>query len=133
MERMQLIGEYLKDFRYKWMKMKIQECNNKSLCNIQEKVEQVLLSVKRVQEQSDAPSLCFVSLFHFRSSVWTGSYRYQICASDDTLYLSRPLASSDFVPEQIYNDVEKLRNEIEIELKKQFVRLTSHEMNILVR
>lgn len=133
MDRIQSIKEYITTFQYEWMKKKVRECKSKTFSDMQCVAEQVLLQVKEAQIQGDSRFLCFVSLFHYRSSLWTGSYRYQISAFEDTLYLSAPLVTADFVPKQIYNDTEELRSAVELELKKQFVRLTSFELQMAVR
>lgn len=133
MDRLNKIQDYLKHFRVMWIGQKIEMCRKQPNSNLLELTEQLLSELRKEQEQDRGQNFCYLALFHFRSSVLTGMHQYQICAMDETLYLNPPLVSKSWVPEEIYNDGAALRNAVEKELRKYFVRLLSFEIDFAVR
>ena len=133
MDRLNKIKDRLIPFCSVWTENKVKMCRKQPEMSLLEQAERVLQKVKDDQEQGSERVLCYLSLFHFKSSLWTGTNRYQICASDETLYLNPPLASADWVPEYLYNDMAILQTAVETELRKYFVRLLSYEINFAVR
>lgn len=133
MDRFDKIQDSLKQFRCGWIGEKIEICRKMPISNLQEQTERVLLKLKMEQIKGRGENFCYLVLFHFRSSVLTGTNRYQISAVDDTLYLNPPLAFESWIPETIYNDKAALRNALEKELRKHFVRLSPFEIEYAVR
>lgn len=133
MDRTGEIKVYLTPFWDKWMEEKTRKCRNSQEPGLLKQAERMLLRVIEEQRRGDRRQLCYISLFHLRSSLYTGTNRYRICALDETLYLNPPLASASWIPEQLYHDKPALRGLVETELRKCFVRLTPYEIDYAVR
>lgn len=133
MDRLDEMRRSLNEFRSMWIRQKIEICRKQQLSDLLERTEQVLLNLKKEQDDGRGQNFCYLALFHFRSSVWTGTNRYQICATDETLYLNSPLASEYWIPKVIYNDKAELRSALEKELKKDFIRLLPFEVDSAVK
>lgn len=133
MDRLDKIKDCLTPFGSMWMAQKVKVCRRQPEISLLKQAEQLLQKVKGDQDQGSERVFCYLSLFHFKSSLWTGTNRYQICASDETLCINPPLASVDWMPEYLYNDMAILQTTVETELRKYFVRLLSYEINFAVK
>lgn len=131
MDRFNKIRDYLICFRVRWMEQKMKICKRDP--DLLKQTEKVLLKLKNEQEQEQGLNFCYLVLFHFRSSLWTSTYQYQIYATDETLYLNPPLAVEFWIPGTVYDDQEALREEIKKELGKKFIRLQPFEIEYAVR
>ncbi len=131
MDRFDKIRDHLIQFRAIWMEHKME--TYKKQPDLLAQTEKLLLKLKNKQEQEQGLDLCYLVLFHFRSSLWTNSYQYQICATDETLYLNPPLAVARWRPEAIYDDLGVLREGLKEELRKKFIRLQPFEIEFAIR
>lgn len=133
MDRLNEIVHYLKPFHNNWLKKKARICERQPEPGLLIKTEQLIADVMEKQMQGHNHRLCYICMFHFRSSLLTRSYRYQINVSDRILYLDPPIAAEFWAPEHLYSDVPVLEKLVETELKKRFVRLLSYEVEFAVR
>lgn len=131
MDRLDKIQDHLIRFRVIWMEQKIETCKRQP--DLREQAEKVLLKLKNEQARGHGLDFCYLVLFHFRSSLWTGTYQYQIHAVDEALYLNPPFAVGHWIPRAVYNDVEALRGALKKELGKKFIRLQPYEIEFAVR
>lgn len=133
MDRGNQIKDYIVPFQNKWLEDKAKKCSNQSEPGLAEQAEKLLIKVNKAQEEGDERLLSYISLFHFKSSLWTGSYCFRICASDEALYLNPMLAEVEWAPEKLYMDVPDLKNTLEKYLRKHFVRLSPYELDFAAR
>lgn len=110
------------------MKRKVRLCEKQVESDLEILTHKILQELKDKQEQGEARELGYLILFHFRSSLWNNSFQYQICATDETIYLTSPLVSVQWTPANLYNDLEELAGKLEADLRKHFVRLTKVEL-----
>lgn len=85
MNRLNKIRVSLGSFRDMWIEKKVKICRKQPESSLSKQAEQLLFKVKEGQVQGIGRSLCYISLFHLRSSLYTETNRYQICASDEML------------------------------------------------
>lgn len=132
MDREKKIKDSLIVFRNRWMEQKLGGCREGRETGLYEKAEKLLCRVLEQQRIKEAGEMEYIALFHYRSSLWTGTYRYGLCAWDTMPYIAEPMASEDWIPEWIYEDVPLLRERMRQELKP-FVRLNDYELDGAVR
>lgn len=129
MDRTKEINTYLKRFKNEWLIKKIKECWSREEPGLINISKTILSEFNKIQTEDSTHSLTYFSLFHLKSSIWTGTYRYRICASDASLYLDSRMIHKDWVPEHLYSDAKDLKDSVTEELKKKFVRLTLYEIS----
>lgn len=132
MDREKKIKDSLIVFRNRWVEQKLGGCREGREPGLYEKAEKLLCRVLEQQRIKEAGEMEYIALFHYRSSLWTGTYRYRLFAWDTMPYIAEPMASEDWIPEWIYEDVPLLREQMKQELKP-FVRLNDYELDGAVR
>jgi len=132
MDREKKIKDSLIVFRNRWVEQKLGGCREGREPGLYEKAEKLLCRVLEQQRIKEAGEMEYIALFHYRSSLWTGTYQYGLFAWDTMPYIAEPMASEDWIPEWIYEDVPLLREQMKQELKP-FVRLNDYELDGAVR
>lgn len=133
MDRTKELLLYMSDFKKDWLVKKSHECKMQEEPTLIETAKKLLYEVGEKQVQGGQYEISCLSLIYFRSSVLTGTYRYQICVSDATLYMDAHLLYKEWIPEYLYGDVQILKKSVKEKLSKHFVRLTSYEIEFVTR
>lgn len=133
MVRTEDMVQYLNSYENSWIEEIIKRIRGWKEESLYNAVQNLLLLIEDRQQKEYQKNIAFLSLFYFRSSVWTGSHRYQIWATNSTLYYDIDKICMDWVPEGVQNDVQYLRGEVESVLLKKYIRLTPFEIDSCVR
>ena len=114
MNREKQIKEYFKSFRYRWLGEKIREYKDYNIQGLSEEIEKLLLDLT---EEKQVYKLKYITLFFLNTSLYTKSYKYMIYASDEGLYINKPLGirywSPDFMKKDSYKIREKMMSDAE--------------------
>ncbi|GEM_PF-363341 len=123
----------LQYFRREWIINKVKACSEQKEEELLLLTKKLLLQAQEKQREQRMGAAAYLVLFYFQSSLWTGSYRYRLVLADESLYLDTRQVNCDWVPRLIYNDAEKLKDGVEKELRKYFVRLETYEIEQVTR
>ena len=109
MNREKQIKEYFKSFRYRWLGEKIREYKDYNIQGLSEEIEKLLSDLT---EEKQVYKLKYLTLFFLNTSLYTKSYKCMIYASDEGLYIDKPLGIRYWSPDFMKKDSCKIREEM---------------------
>ena len=109
MNREKQIKEYFKSFRYRWLSEKIREYKDYNIQGLSEEIEKLLLDLT---EEKRIYKLKYLTLFFLNTSLYTKSYKCMLYASDEGLYIDKPLGIRYWIPDFMKKDSCKIREEM---------------------
>ena len=109
MDREKQKKEYFKSFRYRWISEKIREYKDYNIQGLSEEIEKLLLDLT---EEKRIYKLKYLVLFFLNTSIYTKSYKFMLYASDEGLYIDKPLGIGYWIPEFMKKDSYKIREEM---------------------
>ena len=98
--------EYFKSFRYRWISEKIREYKDYNIQGLSEEIEKLLLDLT---EEKRIYKLKYLILFFLNTSIYTKSYKIMLYASDEGLYIDKPLGIRYWIPDFMKKDSCKIR------------------------
>ena len=101
--------EYFKSFRYRWLSEKIREYKDYNIQGLSEEIEKLLLDLT---EEKRIYKLKYLVLFFLNTSIYTKSYKFMLYASDEGLYIDKPLGIGYWIPDFMKKDSYKIREEM---------------------
>ena len=101
--------EYFKSFRYRWISEKIREYKDYNIQGLSEEIEKLLLDLT---EEKRIYKLKYLTLFFLNTSLYTKSYKCMLYASDEGLYIDKPLGIRYWIPDFMKKDSYKIREEM---------------------
>ena len=101
--------EYFKSFRYRWLSEKIREYKDYNIQDLSEEIKNILSDVI---EENRMYKLKYLILFFLNTSLYTKSYKCMIYASDEGLYINKPLGIRYWIPDFMKKDSYKIREEM---------------------
>jgi len=115
MNREKQIKEYFKSFRYRWLGEKIREYKDYNIQGLSEEIEKLLSDLT---EEKQVYKLKYLTLFFLNTSLYTKSYKCMIYASDEGLYINKPLGIRYWIPDFMKKDSYKIREEMMSDAEK---------------
>ena len=109
MNREKQIKEYFKSFRYRWLSEKIREYKDYNIQGLSEEIKKLLSDLT---EEKQVYKLKYLTLFFLNTSLYTKSYKCMIYASDEGLYIDKPLGIGYWIPDFMKKDSYKIREEM---------------------
>ena len=109
MDREKQKKEYFKSFRYRWISEKIREYEDYNIQDLSEEIKNILSDVI---EEKRIYKLKYLTLFFLNTSLYTKSYKCMIYASDEGLYIDKPLGIGYWIPDFMKKDSYKIREEM---------------------
>ena len=109
MNREKQIKEYFKSFRYRWLGEKIREYKDYNIQGLSEEIKKLLSDLT---EEKQVYKLKYLTLFFLNTSLYTKSYKCMIYASDEGLYINKPLGIRYWSPDFMKKDSCKIREEM---------------------
>ena len=109
MDREKQKKEYFKSFRYRWISEKIREYKDYNIQGLSEEIEKLLLDLT---EEKRIYKLKYLVLFFLNTSIYTKSYKFMLYASDEGLYIDKPLGIGYWIPDFMKKDSYKIREEM---------------------
>ena len=109
MNREKQIKEYFKSFRYRWLSEKIREYKDYNIQGLSEEIKKLLSDLT---EEKQVYKLKYLTLFFLNTSLYTKSYKCMIYASDEGLYINKPLGIRYWSPDFMKKDSCKIREEM---------------------
>ena len=107
--------EYFKSFRYRWLGEKIREYKDYNIQGLSEEIKKLLSDLT---EEKQVYKLKYLTLFFLNTSLYTKSYKCMIYASDEGLYINKPLGIRYWIPDFMKKDSYKIREEMMKEIGK---------------
>ena len=101
--------EYFKSFRYRWLSEKIREYKDYNIQDLSEEIKSIL---SNVIEEKRIYKLKYLILFFLNTSIYTKSYKFMLYASDEGLYIDKPLGIRYWIPDFMKKDSCKIREEM---------------------
>ena len=101
--------EYFKSFRYRWLSEKIREYKDYNIQGLSEEIKSIL---SNVIEEKRIYKLKYLVLFFLNTSIYTKSYKFMLYASDEGLYIDKPLGIGYWIPDFMKKDSYKIREEM---------------------
>ena len=101
--------EYFKSFRYRWISEKIREYKDYNIQDLSEEIKNILSDVI---EENRMYKLKYLILFFLNTSIYTKSYKLMLYASDEGLYIDKPLGIRYWIPDFMKKDSYKIREEM---------------------
>ena len=101
--------EYFKSFRYRWLGEKIREYKDYNIQDLYEEIKNIL---SNVIEEKRIYKLKYLILFFLNTSIYTKSYKCMLYASDEGLYIDKPLGIRYWIPDFMKKDSCKIREEM---------------------
>ena len=98
--------EYFKSFRYRWLGEKIREYKDYNIQDLSEEIKNIL---SNVIEEKRIYKLKYLILFFLNTSLYTKSYKCMLYASDEGLYIDKPLGIRYWIPDFMKKDSCKIR------------------------
>ena len=98
--------EYFKSFRYRWLGEKIREYKDYNIQDLYEEIKNIL---SNVIEEKRIYKLKYLILFFLNTSLYTKSYKFMLYASDEGLYIDKPLGIRYWIPDFMKKDSCKIR------------------------
>ena len=101
--------EYFKSFRYRWLGEKIREYKDYNIQDLSEEIKSILsneIEEKRIYK------LKYLVLFFLNTSIYTKSYKFMLYASDEGLYIDKPLGIRYWIPDFMKKDSCTIREEM---------------------
>lgn len=115
MNREKQIKEYFKSFRYRWLSEKIREYKDYNIQGLSEEIKKLLSDLT---EEKQVYKLKYLTLFFLNTSLYTKSYKCMIYASDEGLYINKPLGIRYWIPDFMKKDSYKIREEMMSDVEK---------------
>ena len=109
MNREKQIKEYFKSFRYRWLGEKIHEYKDYNIQGLSEEIKNILSDVI---EEKRIYKLKYLILFFLNTSLYTKSYKFMLYASDEGLYIDKPLGIRYWISDFMKKDSYKIREEM---------------------
>ena len=109
MNREKQIKEYFKSFRYRWLSEKIREYKDYNIQGLSEEIKKLLSDLT---EEKRIYKLKYLVLFFLNTSIYTKSYKFMLYASDEGLYINKPLSIRYWIPDFMKKDSYKIREEM---------------------
>ena len=109
MNREKQIKEYFKSFRYRWLGEKIREYKDYNIQGLSEEIEKLLSDLT---EEKQVYKLKYLTLFFLNTSLYTKSYKCMIYATDEGLYIDKPLCIRYWISDLMKKDSYKIREEM---------------------
>ena len=109
MNREKQIKEYFKSFRYRWLGEKIREYKDYNIQGLSEEIEKLLSDLT---EEKQVYKLKYLTLFFLNTSLYAKSYKFMLYASDEGLYIDKPLGIRYWSPDFMKKDSCKIREEM---------------------
>lgn len=109
MNREKQIKEYFKSFRYRWLSEKIREYKDYNIQDLSEEIKSIL---SNVIEEKRIYKLKYLILFFLNTSIYTKSYKFMLYASDEGLYIDKPLGIRYWIPNFMKKDSCTIREEM---------------------
>ena len=119
--------EYFKSFRYRWLSEKIREYKDYNIQGLSEEIEKLLSDLI---EEKQVYKLKYLTLFFLNTSLYTKSYKCMIYASDEGLYIDKPLCIRYWIPDFMKKDSCKIHEEIMEGIGKHLLSETEIEEGI---
>ena len=101
--------EYFKRLRYRWLSEKIREYEDYNIQDLSEEIKSIL---SNVIEEERIYKLKYLILFFLNTSIYTKSYKCMLYASDEGLYIDKPLGIRYWIPDFMKKDSCKIREEM---------------------
>ena len=101
--------EYFKSFRYRWISEKIREYKDYNIQDLSEEIKNILSDVI---EENRMYKLKYLILFFLNTSIYTKSYKLMLYASDEGLYIDKPLCIRYWISDFMKKDSYKIREEM---------------------
>ena len=101
--------EYFKSFRYRWISEKIREYKDYNIQDLSEEIKNILSDVI---EENRMYKLKYLILFFLNTSIYTKSYKFMLYASDEGLYIDKPLGIRYWIPDFMKKDSCTIREEM---------------------
>ena len=120
--------EYFKSFRYRWLSEKIREYKDYNIQGLSEEIKNIL---SNVIEEKQVYKLKYLTLFFLNTSLYTKSYKCMLYASDEGLYIDKPLGIRYWIPDFMKKDSYKIREEMMKEIGK--LLLSESEIEEVIR
>ena len=127
MNREKQIKEYFKSFRYRWISEKIREYKDYNIQDLSEEIKNIL---SNVIEEKRIYKLKYLILFFLNTSIYTKSYNFMLYASDEGLYIDKPLGIRYWIPDFMKKDSCKIHEEIMEGIGKHLLSETEIEEGI---
>ena len=121
------IKEYFKSFRYRWISEKIREYKDYNIQDLSEEIKSIL---SNVIEEKRIYKLKYLILFFLNTSIYTKSYKFMLYASDEGLYIDKPLGIGYWIPDFMKKDSCKIREEMMEGIGKHLLSETEIEEGI---
>ena len=115
MDREKQKKEYFKSFRYRWLSEKIREYKDYNIQGLSEEIKKLLLDLT---EEKRIYKLKYLTLFFLNTSLYTKSYKFMLYASDEGLYINKPLGIRYWIPDFMKKDSYKIREEMMSDVEK---------------
>ena len=115
MDREKQKKEYFKSFRYRWLGEKIREYKDYNIQDLSEEIKNILSDVI---EENRMYKLKYLILFFLNTSIYTKSYKLMLYASDEGLYIDKPLGIRYWISDFMKKDSYKIREEMMKEIGK---------------
>ena len=101
--------EYFKSFRYRWLGEKIRGYKDYNIQGLSEEIEKLLSDLI---EEKQVYKLKYLTLFFLNTSLYTKSYKCMIYATDEGLYIDKPLCIRYWISDFMKKDSYKIREEM---------------------
>lgn len=121
--------KYFETFRYQWISKKIKEYKTYSTESLE---EEIMALLAEVMEDKSETKLSYIALFFLNTSLYTKTYKYMLIATDESLYINKPLSVRFRVPDFVNKDASLIREEL-IQNKAQIPDLSESEIEEGVR
>lgn len=109
MDREKQKKEYFKSFRYRWLSEKIREYKDYNIQDLSEEIKSIL---SNVIEEKRIYKFKYLILFFLNTSIYTKSYKFMLYASDEGLYIDKPLGIGYWIPDFMKKDSCKILEEM---------------------
>ena len=109
MDREKQKKEYFKSFRYRWLSEKIREYKDYNIQGLSEEIKKLLSDLT---EEKQVYKLKYLTLFFLNTSLYTKSYKCMIYATDEGLYIDKPLCIRYWISDFMKKDSYKIREEM---------------------
>lgn len=128
MTRIEAMEQYLKPFIYDHVRKKVKSIDPLKYNSVPKEIQDVLWSAVEKQK-TDGWVPAHLAVFHLNSSLFTGTYRYQIRLMNEKMYFDDQFEESYWFPAFMYDAIEEEKTVLSQELKSKFVRVNKYEVN----
>ena len=132
MTRIETMEQYLKPFIYDHVRKKVKSIDPLKYNSVLKEIQDFLWSAVKKQK-TDGWVPAHLAVFHLKSSLFTGTYRYQICLMNEKMYFDDSFEEFEWFPSFLYGTMEEEKAVLSYELKRNFVRVKEYEINYGLR